>query len=146
MSDPPSDAAILAWARLVKVEQVTLGAVEADVKAAGHPPLAWYDVLLELRRAPGGELRPLQLEDRLLLAQHNVSRLIDRLVAAGLVRRTPCAEDGRGQMIVATEEGRALVERMWPDYRSAIQRRLGAKLTEAEAKALADLLGKVLTG
>ena len=57
-------------------------AVEVDLKRAGFPPLSWYDVLLELRRAGDDGLRPLEIEARLLLAQHNVSRLIERLEKA----------------------------------------------------------------
>ncbi|MCC7348877.1 MAG: MarR family transcriptional regulator, partial [Variibacter sp.] len=80
MMPPPSAQAITAWARLVRVQQGLLAAVEADLKAAGFPPLAWYDALLELSRAPEGRLRPLELEKAMLLPQYGMSRLVDRLV------------------------------------------------------------------
>src|SRR6266566_841845 len=76
---PPSDAVIRAWTRLIRAQQAALSAVEADLKTAGFPPLAWYDVLLELSRAEGEGLRPFALEQELLLAQYNLSRLLDRL-------------------------------------------------------------------
>jgi hypothetical protein len=57
----PSDAVIRTWVRLVRAQQVVLSAVEAELKAGGFPPLAWYDVLLELSRAEGGGLRPFEL-------------------------------------------------------------------------------------
>jgi DNA-binding MarR family transcriptional regulator len=141
----PSDTVIRAWTRLIHAQQAALSAVEADLKAAGLPPLGWYDVLLELSRAEGDGLRPLALEQKLLLAQYNLSRLLDRLEAAGYVERLPCAEDGRGQVVAITTAGRALVKRMWPTYRAAIARHVGAKLSEDEATRLAALLGK-LTG
>ena len=140
----PSDAVIRAWARLVRAQQTVLAAVEAELKAAGFPPLAWYDVLLELARADAG-LRPFALEQALLLAQYNLSRLLDRLEKAGYIERRTCAEDGRGQIVAITPSGRALIKRMWPTYRAAIARHLGAKLSEDEAARLASLLGK-LTG
>lgn len=139
----PSDAVIRAWARLVRAQQQALAAIEAELKAAGFPPLAWYDVLLELSRADGGELRPFALEEQLLLAQYNLSRLIDRLEKAGYVERRTCPEDGRGQVVAITASGRALVKRMWPTYRVAIGRHVGAKLSEHEAARLAALLGKL---
>ena len=142
---PPSDAVIRAWARLVRAQQQALAAVEADLKAAGFPRLGWYDVLLELSRAEGGELRPFALEQQLLLAQYNLSRLIDRLEQAGYVERRTCPEDGRGQVVAITASGRALVKRMWPTYRAAIARHVGGKLSEDEAARLGSLLGK-LTG
>ena len=138
-----SEAAVTAWVRLVKASRHALAAVETDLKKAGFPPLGWYDVLLELRRAET-PLRPLEIEGRLLLAQHNVSRLIDRLEAAGYVERQPCEEDGRGQVIALTLTGRNLLKRMWPTYRAAIQRHVGDKLSHDQAATLGRLLGQLL--
>jgi DNA-binding MarR family transcriptional regulator len=143
--DGPSDAVVLAWARLVKAQARVLGKVEADLKAAGFPPLAWYDVLLELWRADGGRLRPLMIEDQLLLTQSNVSRLIDRLEKAGLVQRLPHPVDGRGQDVAITDVGRDLLKAMWPVYRSAIQGHVGRKLAgDDEAMRLAEMLGRLM--
>jgi DNA-binding MarR family transcriptional regulator len=144
MDKPPSEPTILAWARLIKAQARALQAVEADLKAEGLPPLAWYDVLLELKQAGDGSLRPYELEKRLLLAQHNVSRLMDRMERKKLVERKPCDADGRGQVMVITEQGRAMQKKMWPVYRASIQRHIGAKLTEAETSRLAALLQRLL--
>src|SRR5262245_5247449 len=108
---PPSDAVIRAWTRLIRAQQAALVAVESDLKAAGFPPLAWYDALLELSRADAG-LRPFALEQELLLAQYNLSRLLDRLEQGGYVERRSCPEDGRGQIVAITASGRALIKRM----------------------------------
>ena len=56
-----------------------LAAVEQELKKAGFPPLAWYDALVELSRAPSGEMRPVELEKQMLIPQYSTSRLIDRL-------------------------------------------------------------------
>lgn len=140
----PSEGAIQAWARLIRAGGSVLAGVEADLKAEGFPPLSWYDVLLELRRTPEGRLRPLEIEQHLLIAQHNVSRLIDRLQKAGLVERSRCKADGRGQWVVLTEGGRALLRQMWPAYAAAIQRRFAEKLCGEEQAALASLLAKLI--
>src|SRR5882724_1955406 len=140
---PPSDAVIRAWTRLIRAQQAALAAVEADLKAAGFPPLGWYDVLLELSRTEGEGLRPFALEQKLLLAQYNLSRLLDRLETAGTIERAACPDDGRGQIVAITASGRALVKRMWPTYRAAIARHVGSKLSEDEAARLAALLGKL---
>jgi DNA-binding MarR family transcriptional regulator len=138
----PSEAVIRAWTRLIRAQQVALAAVEAELKAAGFPPLGWYDVLLELTRRDEA-IRPFALEQELLLAQYNLSRLLDRLEKAGYIERRPCPDDGRGQEIAITTAGRALVKRMWPTYRAAIARHVGSKLSEDEAARLAALLGKL---
>jgi DNA-binding MarR family transcriptional regulator len=139
----PSEAVLRAWTRLIRAQQATLSAVEAELKDAGFPPLGWYDVLLELSRVDEG-LRPFALEQKVLLAQYNLSRLLDRLEKAGYVHRKSCPEDGRGQVVVLTSSGRALVKRMWPAYRAAIARHVGARLDEAEAVRLGVLLGKLI--
>jgi DNA-binding MarR family transcriptional regulator len=143
MDASPSEAAIQAWARLVRVSGALLDAVEAELKAAGFPALAWYDALLELSRAPEGRLRPFELERRMLLPQYSTSRLIDRLQKAGLAVREDCPGDARGQHVAITEEGRTLRERMWPAYAAAIERHVGSKIGCSDAQKLAELLGRL---
>lgn len=144
MTNSPSESVVRAWIRLVRAEQTVLAAVETDLKAAGFPPLAWYDVLLELSREESGALRPLEIERRVLLAQYNLSRLIDRLEESGLVARQPCPDDRRGQLVRLTAAGRRLQQRMWPAYAAAIQRQIGTRLSDKEAANLAMLLDKLL--
>lgn len=137
----PSDVAVLAWSRLVRAHNAALRHVEQALKVEGLPPLEWYDVLLELRLA--GALRPRDLQGRLLLAQYNLSRLIDRMVAAGAVERRSCADDRRGFTVSATPAGEDLRRRMWPVYADAIQAAVGAKLSDAEATTVAALLERL---
>ena len=87
MKRKPSTEATAAWIRLMRVQSRVLDAVEQDLKKAGFPPLAWYDALLELSRAPHGEMRPVELEKQMLIPQYSTSRLIDRLVDEGLAVR-----------------------------------------------------------
>lgn len=143
MDEEPSAEVVRAWARLVRAQRVALGAIEAELKAAALPPLGWYDVLLEVSRAEG-PLRPAVLERQLLLAQHNVSRLIDRMAAAGLVARGPCEDDGRGQVITLTPAGQEMQRRMWRVYAPAIQRHVGARLGEEAAATLSEALKRII--
>jgi len=138
----PSDAVIDAWIGLMRAQQRLLGQIEADLKQAGLPALGWYDVLWELVRSPQGKLRPFEIEERTLLAQYNLSRLIDRLEKAGLVKRQSFDQDGRGQWVVVTEEGRALQKRMWKVYARAIEENFGAKLSEVDVATLTSLLSR----
>lgn len=143
MKRKPSSEATAAWIRLVRLQTRVLDAVEQDLKKAGFPPLAWYDALLELSRAPSGELRPVELEKQMLIPQYSTSRLIDRLVDEGLVARRECPRDKRGQYVEITEAGRELQKRMWGAYSSAIEKHVGAKLSDADAAKLCTLLDKL---
>jgi DNA-binding MarR family transcriptional regulator len=143
MSEKPAEAAVRAWASLTRAQQRAQGEIESALKAAGLPPLAWYDVLLETERAGKDGLRPFELERAMLLAQYNLSRLIDRMAAAGLVERRPCDDDGRGHMVAVTDAGRALRRRMWPVYARAIEQAVGRHLSAQQARTLGDLLGRL---
>lgn len=131
------------WATFIRVSQAALAAVERDLKAAGLPPLAWYDVLLELRRAGSAGLRPFELQEHTLLAQYSVSRLVDRLVRTGYAARGPFPGDARGHVLQITGAGRALLKRMWPAYRRAIASHFGNKLTASDRRDLTRILQKL---
>ena len=143
MKRKPSTEATEVWIRLMRVQNKVLGAVEQDLKKAGFPPLAWYDALLELSRAPSGELRPVELEKQMLLPQYSTSRLIDRLVEEGLAARRECKMDKRGLFVEITEAGRELQKKMWIAYAEAIERHIGSKLSDPEAARLAELLDRL---
>jgi DNA-binding MarR family transcriptional regulator len=143
MTEPPSDAVVRAWTRLERAHRAALGTVQSRLKEAGLPSLEWYDVLLELERAQPAGLRPFELQKALLFAQYNLSRLIDRMEAAGLVTRAASEMDGRGQVLHTTRAGRALRRRTWPIYAAAIQHAVGRHFSEAEARTLAVLLGRL---
>ena len=139
----PSPEAITAWARLVRVSRQLVERTEDALKAGGLPPLAWYDVLHELAEAGEGGLRPFELIDRVLLAQYNVSRLLARLEAEGLVEKLPVSDDGRGQTVRITPAGRETRRRIWAVYGAAITDLMGCKLSAKEMEALGDLLGRL---
>ncbi len=143
MTCKPSTEATAAWIRLARLQSRVLDAVEHDLKKAGFPPLAWYDALLELSRAPSGELRPVELEKQMLIPQYSTSRLIDRLVDEGLAVRRDCPKDKRGQFVEITETGRDLQKRMWLPYSAAIETHVGSKLSDADAIKLCELLDRL---
>ena len=139
-----SNEAVTAWVRLVRASQSLLSAVESDLKTKGFPPLSWYDALLELRRAGKTGLRPFELQEAMLLAQYNLSRLADRLCKAGYVERQPYEDDRRGRVLIITPNGERLVREMWPAYRSAIQRHFADNLGDKNAIVLGGILGELI--
>jgi DNA-binding MarR family transcriptional regulator len=140
----PSEAVVDAWIALTRAQQTTLLKIERAFREAKLPPHAWYDVLWELDRAGAAGLRPFEIERQILIAQSNISRLIDRLAEQGYVERKPVEEDGRGQRVVITAAGREMRKRMWPVYARAIGDAVGQRLSEREAAAVAGLLSKLL--
>lgn len=145
MARRPSANTTAAWTSLVRARHALMDAIEGELKGAGFPPLAWYDVLLELSQAPRGALRPVELEKRMLLPQYGLSRLIDRLVDAELAVCRQCPVDKRGKFVGITDTGRDMQKKMGTAYSAAIERHVGSKLSEAEAQKLAQLLERLKT-
>src|SRR5262245_59678552 len=139
MPKQPSEAVIHAWIALMRAQQTALLKIERAFRDASLPPYAWYDVLWELDRAGEAGLRPFEIESQMLIAQSNISRLIDRVGEQGYVERRPCEEDGRGQRVVITPAGREMRKRMWPVYARAISDVIGHHFSEREARTVASL-------
>ncbi len=133
---------LAAWTGLAKTARALTETVEAALKAQGYPPLAWYDVLLELEKARKG-LRLNDLQARLLLPQYGTSRLLDRLAREGLVEKDACPEDGRGQVARITDAGRTLRKRMWPVYAGVLNETIGDRLATTDLAHLADMLTRL---
>jgi len=121
----------------VTTAELAIVVMPGRIRRRSFPRLSWYDALLELNRAKPEGLRPFQLQQRMLLAQYNLSRLTDRLKKAGYIMREDCADDGRGQVLKVTEEGCALLRSMWPVYRPSIATHFANKLDTEETTTLA---------
>jgi DNA-binding MarR family transcriptional regulator len=75
-----------------------------------------------------------------------VTRLVDRLEKAGLVRREACSEDRRGLNAVITMAGRTALRKAWPEYARVIRERFLADLGDAEVRAVTSALEKLQRG
>jgi len=138
---PPSDPIQRAWIALGRVAPVIRDRVEARLKEAGLPDLSWYTVLWELERA-GAPQRPRDLAIPLFIERYQLSRLVDRMEAEGLVTRRQCPEDQRGHLLDLTPKGRALRLKMWAVYAPAMDAAM-ERLSDAEALKLTELLYKL---
>ncbi|MEO8003938.1 MAG: MarR family transcriptional regulator [Betaproteobacteria bacterium] len=132
------------WALFLTAHAVLLEQIEVRLADAGLPSLAWYDVLWALERAGSRRLRMRELADMSVISRSNLTRLVDRLEAAGLVARERAAEDRRGAFAVITAEGRALRKKMWPVYAAAIKELFEDHITEREATQIREPLERVL--
>ncbi len=112
---------------------------------AEHDLEPWeFDVLTALRRSGAPyELSPGQLLRATLVTSGTMTNRIDRLAAAGLVRRRPDPEDRRGVLVSLTEEGMARVDAALADLLRR-ERELLAGLDKEAQRTLADHLRTLL--
>ncbi len=134
-----------AWVGLIRAKQLVMNDVEAELKTAGLPPLAWYDVLLELNREVEKCLRLQEIGERILLAKNNVTRMVDRLEQEKLVTREKCQHDGRGIYARLTKKGQDLLHTMWPVYRKAVKTHFSQKLDDQDIEALLKIAERLHT-
>jgi DNA-binding MarR family transcriptional regulator len=142
----PNPAGLLAWRALLRAQAAAVGRIERDLAASeGNLPLTWYDVLLALVGEPERRLRLHELARAVVLSRSGLTRLVDRLEAAGLLRREPDPTDRRGAFAVLTEAGYEAVRRTWPAYARGIQEHFARHLQAGEADVLARVLERVAT-
>ena len=137
-----TDAGVAAWEALLRVHAAVLPKLERAV-ARSHLPLRWYDVLLELSRAPRHRLTMSELGERVVLSRERVSRVVDELVGAGHVERQAHPTDGRSSYSVLTPSGRRALRSSAPTYLAAIEEHFGRHLGPRDAAALSRALGRV---
>jgi DNA-binding MarR family transcriptional regulator len=118
--------------------------INRDLAAAELPPLEWYDVLLALEEAPGHRLRLSELADAALLSRSGMTRLADRLEAAGLLRREVCPNDRRGAFAALTSKGLDLLHASWPVFSGSVRDRFESYLTEEETAVLIRAFDRIL--
>lgn len=129
-----------AWRAVLFASARVLRVADPDLIARAGFPLTWLDVLARLHDAPDNGLRMQELEERSLFTRSGLTRLVDRIEAAGLVRREPVPGDRRGVRVVLTSEGRRRHDEAFEDHFRLIEREFGRRLTTDQQKAVADAL------
>jgi DNA-binding MarR family transcriptional regulator len=109
-------------------------------------PLVFFDVLIHVGAAPEGMLTMSRLSSDVALTTGGVTRLVDRMVEAGLVVRQACPNDRRSIHVVLTGEGRVVLNRAVAAHIEGIDRHLMAHLDDDDRAALSVSLTKVLEG
>jgi DNA-binding MarR family transcriptional regulator len=137
------DEKVRAWASVLRVHAAVVPRLERELAAVGMP-LSWYDVLLELNSAPDHRLRMTELGAKAVLSRERVSRVVDELERAGLVRRERNPDDGRSLLAVVTDEGRARLRAAAPTYLAGIEHHFNAHLDDGEARTIATALFRVV--
>jgi DNA-binding MarR family transcriptional regulator len=131
-----------AWRAFLVAHARVARRLEADLLAASDLPLAEFDVLFQLDIADGQRLRMNELANRVVLSRAGMTRLVDRLVADGLVGRVKCDSDARGAYAVLTERGRERLEAARPGHFAAVRRLFLAAFTRADLENLTELLDR----
>jgi DNA-binding MarR family transcriptional regulator len=132
-----------AWRSFLHAHARVTRRLDEELQAAHGLSLAEYDALLQIAHAPGRRIRMNVLAERVLLSRSGITRLVDRLEAAGSVERSACATDARGQEAVLTPDGLARLRTAAQTHLDGVRRYFLDRLDGGELDGLESSLGRI---
>ena len=131
---------------LVQAQRVVQSAVEE--RLASETGLSWseLEVLMRLAIAPGRRLRMIEIADQLLASKSGVTRLVDRLVADGLIAREVPPDNRRVVHGRITDAGLEALGRARATFTAGLDDAFSRHLTDAEVAQLRAITRRLLEG
>jgi MarR family transcriptional regulator, 2-MHQ and catechol-resistance regulon repressor len=115
------DPLVTTFGRLLEATHRLEDRLGRELEARHDLPLTWFEVLLRLSRSDEGLLTMGELSEQLTLTTGGVTRLVDRMAAAGHVERRPCPTDRRVLYAGITAAGRAALAPALSDHAAALR-------------------------
>ncbi|SDY68664.1 MarR family winged helix-turn-helix transcriptional regulator [Herbiconiux ginsengi] len=136
--------------RLANEAWEALFRAQSTIEQELHTAAVWdelqpneYGVLYELSKTPEGR-RLKDLQSDVLLSQAGVSRLVNRLEAAGLVARSADGTDRRASVLTLTAKGREVQRKIGRQHARRVTAQLTSRLDSTQLAQLRDLCLKML--
>jgi DNA-binding MarR family transcriptional regulator len=142
---PPASPHGEAWGSLTRTHAAITQRLQEMLSAADFPPLPWYEVLAAVAEAPEERMKMGDLAEALVITRGGLTKLVDRLVKAGLLERTFCETDRRVSYATLTSAGRDLLAEMRPAVIVELEVAFSANLSVAQANELRRTLDSVRT-
>jgi DNA-binding MarR family transcriptional regulator len=140
------DPRLTSWRSFLHAHARLTRRLDEELQAAHRLSLAEYDALLQLARTPGRQLRMSVLADRVLLSRSGITRLVDRLEAAGMVQRSACVTDARGAEAILTPAGLDRLRAASSTHLAGVQRYFLDVVAEDDRVAMERGLERVIDG
>lgn len=132
-----------AWGALTRTHAAIVGRLQEALAASDLPPLPWYEVLATVADAPEQRLKMGELAESLVITRGGLTKLVDRLIRAGLMERTFCETDRRVSYATLLPAGRDMFDEMRPVVIAELRSAFSARLSVAEAEGLRETLERV---
>lgn len=140
---PSGDEKVQLFGLLLETNARLSRSLGLELEAECELPLAWFDVLLQLRRSPDGRLKMNEIADAIVHSSGGTTRLVDRIEEAGLVVRQSCPSDRRAIHVAITDAGNAKLDEALTVHLEYLDDSLAKQLTLDEREVLASLLTKL---
>lgn len=136
-------AALEAWRSYLQSHASILRALDAELVAEQGMTTRDYEVLLYLAQAPDRKLPMSALAERTMLTRSGITRLIDGLVACGLIERVSCRSDARVSYAQLTDPGYEKLREAGCTHIASIRRLFLEHFSAEELDQLAELLSRL---
>ena len=121
MAAPLTETQQTAWRAFIESSWALHTRLEDDLRAATGLSMSDYHVMVTLSEAPEHRMRMGELAGRMVFSPSRLTYQISSMVKRGLVRKQPCAEDGRGQEAVLTDAGMAALVAAAPGHLATVR-------------------------
>jgi DNA-binding MarR family transcriptional regulator len=132
-----------AWRSLAQTHAAVSGRLQDALAQAELPPLAWFEMLAAIAGDEAQRMKMGELAEALVITRGGLTKLVDRLVKAGLIERTFCDTDRRVSYATLLPAGAELLEEMVPVVSGELELAFAARLTERQADDLRLTLDSV---
>lgn len=136
------EALITTFGRLVEAYSTLDQQLGRSLEEQAGIPHTWFEVLLRISRSAGGRISMGALAQQVALTTGGITRLLDRMIAAGLVQRVPCPTDRRVHFAALTKRGRAKLDQGARGH-AANLRQAFAGFTADDLRTFDDLLDQL---
>jgi len=140
---PPRTPHGEAWGALARTHAAVTQRLGEALAQGDYPPLPWYEVLATVAEAPEQRMRMGDLAEILVITRGGLTKLVDRLVKAGLLERTFCETDRRVSYATLLPAGSELLAEMRPVIVGELEIAFSANLSERQADQLREMLDRV---
>ena len=132
-----------AWGALTRTHAAVTQRLQEALAQGDYPPLPWYEVLAAVAEAPEQRMRMGDLAEALVITRGGLTKLVDRLVKAGLLERTFCETDRRVSYATLLPAGATLLAEMRPVIVGELEIAFSANLSVKQANDLRNNLDRV---
>ncbi|MEV6633361.1 MarR family transcriptional regulator [Actinoplanes sp. NPDC051470] len=143
MTEPLSPTQQESWRAYVESSWALHTRLEDELRAATGLSMADFHVLVVLSEAPGKRLRMGELAGRLVFSPSRITYQINSMVKRGLVRKQPCAADGRGSEAVLTSAGLTELEAAAPLHLRTVRARFIDHLDDEELAVIGRAFARI---
>ena len=133
-----------AWRLFFESALALLDMLDSDAQRSLGIPMQFYDVLVHLEETPDG-LRMNELADKILYSKSGLTRVVDRMEKAGLVRRYVPENDRRSIFVLPTAKGRQTMEEARARHHQWIDENFSRLLAETDIRAITRAFDKLST-